>query len=381
MPKWAQLGQWGCPLISVNCKALCRALCRCTRQNAVFAAGSGSFGAVPKRCLGLGSCAESAHVHALRLLGFGGARKASVLGADSGYVKRKIACLILTSSMAVPAVAGESNFLVRKRVSEVQLTLVATDQNDRPLSHLSPTDILVLEEGQPIPHFELRSATDLPMRIAIVLDLSDSTVKSWATIGSTLVHSLQQVMRPNDELLVLAFNSKIELERTVTDPAELGAILAHPTGGLTALYDALYHACGQAVFSDDREPHRSALILFSDGEDDLSMHGLDDAIARAERRGISIYTVTAHNPKKNAPGDTILHDLATTTGGKDYIVKNAGELRNALSAINIELRTSYLLYYPVPEESGTRAFRRVRVIPAQSDGSRLRSRAGYFTAP
>jgi hypothetical protein len=91
--------------------------------------------------------------------------------------------------------------------------------------------------------------------------------------------------------------------------------------------------------------------------------------------------VTAHDPKKNAPGDTILHDLATTTGGKDYIVKNAGELRDALSAINIELRNSYLLYYPVPEESGTRAFHRVRVIPAQSDGSRLRSRAGYFTAP
>jgi VWFA-related protein len=383
VPKWAQLGQWGYPLVSISCKALCSALRRCTRQNAVFAAGSGSFGAVPERCPGLDSCAESARVHALPLLRFGGARKTKVLGADSRGVKGKIGWLFLTSFlMTVPAVAGESNFLVRKRVSEVQLTLVATDRNDRPLSHLSPTDILVLEEGQPIPRFQLRSAADLPLRIAIVLDLSDSTVKSWATIGTTLVDSLPQVMRSNDELLVLAFNSKIEMERTITDPVQLRAILAHPsTGGLTALYDALYHACGQAVFSDDHEPHRSALILFSDGEDDLSLHGLDDAIARAERRGISIYTVATHDPRKSTPGDTILHDLATTTSGKDYIVKNTGQLRDALSAINIELRNSYLLYYPVPKESSPRAFRRVRVIPTQSDGSRLRSRAGYFTAP
>src|SRR5205807_746475 len=83
----------------------------------------------------------------------------------------------------------------------------------------------------------------------------------------------------NDQLLVLAFNSKIELERIVSDPVQLGEILAHPaTGGLTALYDTVYHACDEPVFSDEREPHRSAMILFSDGEDDLSVRGLPDAI-------------------------------------------------------------------------------------------------------
>jgi signal transduction histidine kinase len=45
-------------------------------------------------------------------------------------------------------------------VSEVRLTLVATDRNDRHLPNLSPADIVVLEDGQPIPHFELRPAGD-----------------------------------------------------------------------------------------------------------------------------------------------------------------------------------------------------------------------------
>jgi len=295
---------------------------------------------------------------------------------------KHILCLLLLISGSLASFAAESTFLVRKRVSEVQFTLVATDPNGRPRLHLSPTDIMVLEDGRPIPRFELRSAADLPLRIGVVLDLSDSTVKSWASVGSALVRSLQQVMRPNDQLLVLAFNSKIELERTVSDPVQLGEILAHPaTGGLTALYDTVYHACDELVFSDEREPHRSAMILFSDGEDDLSVRGLADAIARAERRGVAIYTVAAHDPKKSARGDAVLRDLALATGGRDYVVKNARQLSDALSAINEELRSSYLLYYPVPQDSGKQVFRRVHMIPTQTDSVRLRSRAGYFTSP
>jgi hypothetical protein len=98
-------------------------------------------------------------------------------------------------------------------VSEVRLTLVATDRNDRHLPNLSPADIVVLEDGQPIPHFELRPAGDLPLRVGVVLDLSDSNQKSWGAVRNTLLQSLQQSMRADDELLVTAFNSRIELER------------------------------------------------------------------------------------------------------------------------------------------------------------------------
>jgi hypothetical protein len=49
-------------------------------------------------------------------------------------------------------------------------------------------------------------------------------------------------MRVDDELLVTAFNTGIGLARTVANPRQLQAVLAHPkTGGLTALYDTLYH--------------------------------------------------------------------------------------------------------------------------------------------
>jgi VWFA-related protein len=297
-------------------------------------------------------------------------------------VRHKLALLAPILLLLIPGFAGESKPLLRKRVSEVRLTLVATDQNNRLLPSLSPTDITLLDDGRPVPNFELRSAADLPLRLAIVLDLSDSTQKSWAAIRSALLQSLPQAMRPQDEVLVLTFSSEIATQRTLSEPDQLDLTLQNPpTGGLTALYDSIYRTCNHGLFIGDSEPHRSALILFSDGEDDLSRHSLNEVIAKAQSAGIAIYTLSNHNPKQKRQGDVVLRDLAAATGGRDFVLKDAQQLQDALTAINGELRSSYLLYYRPPDESGGRTFRRVYLLPAQGSGPRLRSRAGYFTAP
>jgi VWFA-related protein len=297
-------------------------------------------------------------------------------------VRQKLSVLLLVPLLVLASAAAGPEPLIRKRVSEVQFTLVATDQNNRPLSGLTPADILVLEDGQPVPRFDLRSAADLPLRIGIVLDLSDSTLKSWASVREALVSSLQNVMRPGDTLLVVTFNNKIQLERPLNAPEQLAVALQEPpVGGLTALYDTLYQVSGHPLFGGDHEPHRSALILFSDGEDDLSLHSAPEAITRAQRSGIAIYTVATHNPKKRAAGDLVLHEFAETTGGRDFVVKDGVQLASALAGINEELRSSYLLYYRVSEQMGAGNFRRVHVISTQSEEFRVRSREGYFTVP
>jgi VWFA-related protein len=319
----------------------------------------------------------------VQLRRFAATPKGSALGADPGGVKHKVSAILVFCLLCVPRLtAADSGFLIRKQISEVRLTLVATDRDDRPLHHLSPTDIMVLEDGQPIPRFELRSAAELPLRVGIVLDLSDSTRKSWDTTRTSLARMLGEVMRSGDELVLFAFSNQIQLEHTVAKPEQLTNVLQEPaTGGLTALYDTLFQACSRPIFADDHDPHRSALILFSDGEDDLSVHGLSDTIARAQRSGVVIYTLTTHHPKRTLPGDSVLRDLSASTGGRDFIVKDSLQMAQALSEINDELRSSYLLYYRVPQETGRRAYRRVHVTSTQSNGFRVRSRRGYYTAP
>src|SRR5215510_3437382 len=193
-------------------------------------------------------------------------------GKKLGHGVRLALILLLLFFLRSPSsFAGESSPVLRKRVSEVRLALVATDHNNRLIPNLSAADIAVVDDGRPVSHFELRSATELPLRLGVVVDLSGSRLKSWPLVKKALADSLQQLMRPNDKTLVLTFGSEVALQRIQAKPAELNALVQNSAmGGLTALYDSLYRACDHPFFAVDNQPHRSVLILFSDGEDDLS---------------------------------------------------------------------------------------------------------------
>ena len=165
---------------------------------------------------------------------------------------KKFVFLLLLLYLAVLSFAEDSVPLIRKRISEVDFTVVATDRNNRPMTSLSPADITVLENGQPVPQFNLRSAGDLPLRLGIVLDMSDSTRKTWPMLRSALARSVAQVVRQQDRLLLMTFNSKVDTLRTIAEPAAIGSILQEPTtGGLTALYDSLFRACKHEMFMQD----------------------------------------------------------------------------------------------------------------------------------
>jgi len=277
---------------------------------------------------------------------------------------------------------GESIPVIRRTVTEVGFTLVATDHSGRSVPTLSAADIEVLDNGRPIPNFELRPAENNPLRVGIMLDLSESTKKNWVVTEKAVTNFLQQLMRPKDQMLLVAFDSKVELERTVTEPQQVTALI--PTlqgGGSTALYDAVYSTCRNATFIDGGEPRRSALILFSDGEDNLSMHDLEQTIGGAQSRGIAVYTISVHSRRVEYPGDRVLRKLADATGGRDFVIRQEGDLRTAFETISSELRSYYLLYYRPPNETGTREFRHVRVVPTQGAGPVLRYRDGYYTVP
>src|SRR5579871_4878331 len=215
--------------------------------------------------------------------------------ADQEGVMKKFVFLILLPFLVVSGFAGDPGPLIRKRISEVHFTVVAMDRNNRPVTNLSPGDVTVLENGQPISQFNLRSAGDLPLRLGIVVDLSDSTRRTWPMLRSALARSLAEVVRPQDRMFLMTFNSKIETQRTVVEPAGIGSVLPEqPAGGLTALYDSMFSACRQEIFLQDGEPHRSAVILISDGDDDISLHGLNDVIDEAELNSVAVYTVTMH---------------------------------------------------------------------------------------
>ena len=290
--------------------------------------------------------------------------------------------LSTTLLVLVTNLLGESAAVIRRTVSEVQIRLVATDREGKTVSNLTPADIRVLEDDQPILNFELRAASDLPLRVGILVDTSDSNLAAWAMTKAAVTDFLRQTLRPNDEALIVAFDSHVELEQAVTGSLEAVSLPARPhPGGQTALYDTVYATCQNPLFTDFREPRRSAFIIFSDGRDNLSWHDLGQTIENAAFNGIAVYSISAHSKRVENPGDAVLHNLAVSTGGHDFLVSAPRELHEALMAIREELRSSYLLYYHPLNEAGGHEFRRVRVVPVQDRGPLLRHKSGYYMAP
>lgn len=283
-----------------------------------------------------------------------------------------VGCLFSSSMASDP-------LTIHKSIQEVRLTVVATDAHGRPVSTLQPQELAVIEDGHRINHFDLRPASDLPLRVAVVLDLSGSMRKTWPLVRDNLGQSLRRMLLPQDQLLIIAFDDKIEIEKTLNDAREVTPLELPRAAGLTALYDTLFLACREDVLNDKGEARHSAVILFSDGEDNLSRHDLQDDIETAESAGIALYTIASHSHGVQRSGDSILQQLANSTGGRAFIIESAAELESALGTIQSELRSSYLLYYRTNDDAGARRFRKVSLAPTRLGGPSLRSREGYYT--
>ena len=128
----------------------------------------------------------------------------------------------------------------------------------------------------------------------------------WKAAGRAFLDGL----REGEHAALLAFHHEVQLLEPLT--ADLGAVRraldrAVPPGGSTALADAVY--CAVRL----REPgdRRTAIVVFSDGIDNLSWLPASDVVEAASRSNATVYGVAVRAkgrpegavPGRGRPGD------------------------------------------------------------------------------
>jgi alpha-D-ribose 1-methylphosphonate 5-triphosphate diphosphatase PhnM len=68
-------------------------------------------------------------------------------------------------------------FVLRSQVTEVAVQLAVTDSSGNPATGVGPDDLQVLDNGKPAAITRLRREDELPLRVALVIDWSDSMQK------------------------------------------------------------------------------------------------------------------------------------------------------------------------------------------------------------
>jgi Ca-activated chloride channel family protein len=245
--------------------------------------------------------------------------------------------------------------------------------------------------------------TDLPLRIGMLLDTSNSIRDRIKFEQDAAVNFLYSVLRRNkDASFVMTFDDEPQILQDFTSEADKlrDQIVNTRAGGGTAIYDAVYQACEKQLSHPPRPPGdqpdvvRRVMILISDGDDNLSTHTRAEAIEMAQRFSVVIYTISTStqwislsqtDPEKmgdrkthKTEGDKILEDLAEETGGRAFFPYHVDDLDQSFQDIGDELRNQYSIAYNPANYVADGKYHKIRIETPDHKGYQVRARRGYF---
>lgn len=292
---------------------------------------------------------------------------------------------------------GGAQNQIRLEVDLVNVAFTARDADGALLGNLTRDDVELYEDAVPQKIEFFAKSTDLPLTLALIMDVSGSQEHFEKKHSKDLQVFLQEVLGPRDRAFLVCFGNHLRLVSDYTNSP--GAILESfiefdkgkrhfPEIGPeeerdlgTAFYDSIYYSVTEKL---EHAGSRQAILMFSDGEDNSSSRNMMQAIEAAQAANVIIYTIRYTETKhgqlnaRNKYGISVMDRIAKETGGA-HIDAQATDPHTYFRQIAEELRMSYeLAYYPTnTNKDGT--FRKIVIKPKQG-GVFIRSKTGYFAA-
>ncbi|HEY2013392.1 MAG TPA: VWA domain-containing protein [Bryobacteraceae bacterium] len=254
-----------------------------------------------------------------------------------------------------PAAAEQADESTRITVdvTRVNLLFTVTDKKGRFVTDLTKADFEVIEtkKSQPIQEFSAESG--LPLRLAVLIDTSNSIRERFRFEQEAASEFLKSVLKANqDKAMVVSFDTSAELVSDLLDDTDKleRAIRGLRPGGGTALYDAIYFACKDKLQQDQpKHKFRRALVILSDGEDNQSRFTRDQALEMAQKADAVIYGISTNITRVDTEGDKILKYFTAETGGRAFFPFKVEDLEQSFENIANELRHQYnISYRPEP---------------------------------
>jgi VWFA-related protein len=285
---------------------------------------------------------------------------------------------------------------IRVTTGLVHLVVTVTDKHHELVTDLNQSDFKILENGVPQDITFFGRETDLPLRIALLLDTSNSIRQRLEFEKDAAIDFLNKVIRRDKDLaFLITFDNEPQVIQDYTDEIGLlnAAIRDQRAGGATALNDAIWLASARLSKAPppraEESDVRRVTVLISDGHDTLSDHALSDASDSSIRSEAVVYTVSTNTdwlslsdpgkPKKYNmdDGDRVLQRLADETGGRAFFPYRVDDLAQSFADIGTELRSQYFIGYTPKVEPSSGEYRKI-VVEADRKNLVVRSRRGYY---
>ena len=279
----------------------------------------------------------------------------------------------------------------------VHLVATVADRRHRFVTDLAQNDFRVLEDGRPQKIQFFGRETDLPLRIAVLLDTSNSIRPRFRFEQDAAIDFLSNVIRRGKDLaFLMTFDNEPQIIQDYTErlPELTEAIQRQRAGGGTALRDAIYEAADKLsnppLPAGPNPQVRRVIVVISDGDDNLSDHAFSETIEMAERAEVAIYAISTSSDwlapdadvsKKleKTPGDKVLEQFAGQTGGRVFFPYKLDDLAESFQDIGNELRSQYFIAYAPENPVANGAYRTIR-LEVNRKGLIVRTRKGYYAS-
>jgi Ca-activated chloride channel homolog len=292
-----------------------------------------------------------------------------------------VAMAAQNEKVAPPSAAVNDDTRITLDVNRVNMLFTVSDKKGRFVTDLKKEDFEIVEEKKPQSVVEFVAETDLPLRLAVVIDTSNSIRDRFRFQQEAAIEFINSVMRPEDKAVVVSFDTGPELVSDLTsDTSKLSqAVRSLRPGGGTAFYDALYYACRDKLQQDQpRHKFRRALIVISDGDDNQSRMSRDQALEMAHKADVVLYGISTNNSGAEQDGDKVLKYFTKETGGLVFFPFKVQDLAQSFQNIANELRHQYsLLYRPDPPKVDG-LFHEVNIKVKNRKDLVVRARKGYY---
>ena len=279
-------------------------------------------------------------------------------------------------------VSGDNVPKFTSRADEVNVVFTVTDKHGKFVKDLTQNQLRVLDNNLPPQRLiRFQAETDLPLRVGLLIDASNSIRDRFQFEQQAATEFLQQIIRPkSDRAFVLAFDEIYDVTQDFTndlDKLTHGVKVIQPGGG-TALWDAIFFASRDKLMKEpDTITVRRAIILVSDGDDNQSRVLRQEAIDMAQKAGVIVYAISTNLTGPNAIGDKNLKMLAEATGGRAFFPFKLTDVSDAFHDIQEELRSQYSLSYKPDKFESNGQFRTIQIF-TEDRRLRVRAKKGYY---
>ncbi|MBM3811681.1 MAG: VWA domain-containing protein [Acidimicrobiia bacterium] len=271
---------------------------------------------------------------------------------------------------------------IRLDVTRVNMLFTVTDKRGRFITDLDKDSFQIFEGKAQQKILEFTAESDLPLRLAILIDTSNSVRDRFRFQQEAAIEFIRSVMRPHqDKAVVFSFDTQANLVADLTENISKleNSIRDLRPGGGTSLYDAVFTACRDKLARDQpRHKFRRAMIVLTDGEDNQSRYTRDQALEMAHKSDVVIYSISTNITRVQTNGDKVLRYYAEETGGLVFFPFKVEDLAQSFENIANEMRHQYnILYRPEP----LRTDGQYHEVELRVKGRRdfvVRARKGYY---